>query len=256
MLEIDHIRNATIIVRVNQLSILVDPMLAEKGSMPSFTEKRFNPQKNPIVELPENTSELLKDVSHCLITHLHDDHLDAEGISFLRDNKVPVICSVNDRKALIDHDLNVIQAIDYYSKTEFLGGTIEGIPARHGYGKVAELMGNVMGFYISFMDDKSVYLSSDTVYTDDVHNVLKNYKPDISVVACGSAQLDRHEPILMTMKDIKTFIRNAPGAVIANHLEAVNHCPTTREDLKKILKNEGLSEKVSIPEDGETFKFI
>jgi hypothetical protein len=76
--------------------------------------------------------------------------------------------------------------------------------------------------------------------------------PNICVVACGSAQLDEHEPILMTMDDIIKFIKNAPKLVIANHLEALNHCPTSRKELKDRLRNENILEKVKIPEDGET----
>jgi len=40
--------------------------------------------------------------------------------------------------------------------------------------------------------------------------------------------------------------------VIANHLEALNHCPTTRSQLKQELGNSGLLSRVVIPSDGET----
>ena len=56
----------------------------------------------------------------------------------------------------------------------------------------------------------------------------------------------------MDMEDILKFVRNAPHQVIANHMEAVNHCPTTRQDLRNALKAKNLLEKVFIPEDGET----
>jgi len=59
----------------------------------------------------------------------------------------------------------------------------------------------------------------------------------------------------MTLKDIVKFIQNSPGKVIANHLEALNHCPTTREGLKEELKKQNLLSKVFIPYDGETLQF-
>jgi len=40
--------------------------------------------------------------------------------------------------------------------------------------------------------------------------------------------------------------------VVANHLEALNHCPTTRQELRERLRDENLSENIWIPEDGET----
>ena len=59
----------------------------------------------------------------------------------------------------------------------------------------------------------------------------------------------------MPMNDLITFVRKAPGKVIANHLEALNHCPTTRLQLKQILKENDLLSKTFIPDDGQTLTF-
>jgi hypothetical protein len=48
------------------------------------------------------------------------------------------------------------------------------------------------------------------------------------------------------------FARLAPGVVVANHLEAVNHCQTDRATLAARMAVEGLTDKVRIPADGET----
>ncbi|GLS90350.1 hypothetical protein GCM10007916_14170 [Psychromonas marina] len=40
--------------------------------------------------------------------------------------------------------------------------------------------------------------------------------------------------------------------MIANHLEALNHCPAKRQTLNDTVEMNGLSDKVYIPEDGET----
>ena len=80
---------------------------------------------------------------------------------------------------------------------------------------------------------------------------MTQLKPEISVVACGTAQLDIFQPLLMRMDDILKFVKNAPNQVIANHLEAVNHCPTTRKQLVEEVLKRGLSDKVFIPNDGE-----
>lgn len=252
MLSIHHIRNATMVIETEKHVLLVDPMLGEKGSITSFTEKRFKSQKNPIVDLPDNYENLLQKVTHALLTHKHDDHLDQKGIEFLKEKNIPVTCSINDKERFSAHGLNIYQCLEYWNKADFFGGSIEGIPATHGYGKVAELMGDVMGYFIVLDNKKSVYLSSDTVYTDAVDKVLRSYQPDISVLACGSAQLDEYEPILMTMNDIVKFVHNAPNLVIANHLESLNHCPTSRAELKRRLKKDDLLNKVWIPKDGET----
>jgi len=254
MLNIHHFRNATMVIETKKDVILVDPMLGLKGTMPTFTFFRFKAQKNPIVNLPEKCNEILKKVTHCIITHQHPDHIDKEGERFLIENNTPVTCSIKDEQVFKKKRLNVVNEINYWEESNFLDGTIEGVPAKHGYGFIAKPMGNVMGFYIKIPNQKSIYISADTIYTDTVDKVLKEYKPDISVVASGTAQLDIFQPLLMRMDDILKFSKNAPGKVIANHLEAVNHCPTTRIELRKELEKIGLSEKVEIPIDGEILK--
>lgn len=250
-MTIHHFRNATMVIETQKDVILVDPMLAPKGAMPTFTFFRFKAQRNPIVPLPESCKEILNKVTHCVITHQHPDHIDVAAEKYLKANNIPVTCSHLDEKVFRKKGLNVVQTIDYWKKSNFLGGTIEGIPARHGYGFIAKPMGNVMGFYIELPDEKSIYISADTIYTKAVDKVLKEYQPAVSVAACGSAQLDVFQPLLMTLEDILQFVKNAPGKVLANHLEAVNHCPTTRVALRELLKKEGLLDKVFIPEDGE-----
>lgn len=253
-MKIHHIRNASMVIETNDHVILVDPMLGPQASMPPFAFFRHKARKNPIVGMPANLDAILDKVTHCLITHLHPDHLDKAGEQFLKNKNIPVIGSIKDEKALRKKGLNVVQTVNYWERTEFLGGQIEGIPARHGYGFVAKPAGNVMGFYIELPEQPSVYLSSDTIYTNDVDKVLKAYKPEISVVAAGSAQFDIFKPLLMTVDDVLKFTKNASGKVIANHLEAVNHCPTTRTQLKELYAKEGLTDKTFVPEDGEVIE--
>lgn len=251
-MKVHHLRNATLAIETGDKVILVDPMLGKKGAAsPPFSIFRFKAQRNPIVDLPSNAMDILEKTTHCLLTHLHPDHLDREGLRFLRTKKIPVICSVKDEASLRKKGLNIAQTVDYWKESNFLGGKIQGIPAIHGYGFVAKLMGNVMGFYMELPNDKSIYISSDTIYTDHVHKVLTVFKPEIAVMACGTAQLDIFQPLLMRMDDILKFVKNAPNKVIANHLEAVNHCPTTRSQLKNEVSAIGLLEKVFIPMDGE-----
>lgn len=244
------------IIESSNKVILIDPMLGKKGTAsPPFTLFRYKPKRNPILDLPNNGMEIINKTTHCLITHLHPDHLDKEGEKFLRKKNIPIICSIKDKKELEKRGLNVVQTVNYWKSSSFLGGTIEGIPAEHGYGFSKKIGGNVMGYYIQLPNERSIYLSSDTVYTKDVAKVLREYKPDISVAACGRAQLDFFKPLLMTMEDIIRFVKNAPGKVIANHMEAVNHCPITRTQLEEELRKQGLSQKIIIPKDGGIMEF-
>lgn len=254
-MKLHHLRNATLVIETDEHVILVDPMLGKRKTIPPFTIFRYKPRRNPMVSLPKNSRDILSKVTHCVITHLHQDHIDKAGEVFLRRKNIPVTCSIKDEKILKTRGLNIVQSLNYWEPQDFLAGKITGIPAIHGYGFIAKLMGNVMGFHIELANEKSVYISSDTIFTEHVQKVLVEFKPEIAVVACGTARLDIGQPLLMRMNDILKFVALAPNQVFANHLEALNHCPTTRKELREALVENGLLDKVSIPEDGENVTY-
>ena len=260
-MKIHHLRNATFVIESGVNHILIDPMLSEKGALPPFARFRHKSQKNPIVSLPDNAYNILNKVTHCLITHSqkfgikalqHTDHLDDAGESFLREKHIPVVTREQDASYLRKRGLSVVTALKYWQPVELLDGKITAIPALHGHSWVHNLMANGAGFYLELPDEPSIYISGDTVYTKDVERTLTELKPDIAVMASGSASLDVGRPILMPLEELVTFVRNAPNKVIANHLEALNHCPTTRMQLKQKLEDNGLLSKIFIPNDGET----
>ena len=254
-MKLHHLRNATLVIETGKHVILIDPMLGKRKTIAPFTIFRYKPKRNPLTALPKNSRDILSKVTHCLITHLHPDHLDKAGEVYLRRKSIPVICSKKDEEVLTKRGLTVVQTLDYWEPQDFLDGKITGIPALHGYGFVAKLMGNVMGFHIELQNEKSVYISSDTILTKDVERALTELKPDIATVACGTARLDFGQPLLMRMNDILKFTVLAPGKVFANHLEALNHCPTTREELKQALTENDLMSKTVVPNDGDCVEF-
>ncbi len=119
-MKIHHLRNATFIIESEFNHILIDPMLSEKGELPSFARFRHKPMANPIVPLPDNSSKLLAKVTHCLITHSqkfsmkalqHTDHLDTAAESFLQSKKVPVVCLKQDAEYLQKSGLRVEKSL-------------------------------------------------------------------------------------------------------------------------------------------------
>ena len=254
-MKVHHLRNATFVIEAGGKFILVDPMLGNKGTLAPFTLFRFKARKNPLVSLPDNSQEILDKVTDCVITHLHPDHLDKVGEKFLTEQNSRVVCNRADESALRKKGLNVVNVLEPWKPQDYLGGKIVGIPAKHGYGWISGLMGKVMGFHIELPNEPSIYISADTIYTADVAKVFTELKPDIAVVAAGSARLDFGKPLLMNMDDILKFVENAPQKVVANHLESLNHCPTTRKQLKEELVKRNLLKKAFIPNDGESKEY-
>ena len=256
-MKIQHIRNACMIIHYNEHRILVDPCLNPKGSLPPYTLFRKRPKLNPIVDLPQNSESVLSQITSGLITHCrygHFDHLDKSGIRLLAKKHVPVYCNYLDEPYLRRRHINTIP-LKINQRTGFLTGSITAFPTAHGHGLAGMLMRPGTGYFIELAGDKTIYISGDTVMTQTVSHVLKNLRPDISILNAGTATLDFGRPILMPINEQLDFIRAAPGKVIAVHLDAFNHCLTTRDILRDAVSKEGLSGKVMIPEDGELMEF-
>lgn len=260
-MTIHHLRSATFIIESKDKFILIDPMLCKKGELPAFSYLKHSFQKNPIVNLPKNSDELLNKVTHCLITHsqkwgiellTHLDHLDPTGREFLLQNNTPITSLKKDGSFFKKHKLNITKELEYWKEEDYLDGKIMAIPAKHGHGFWHNFMANGAGYLLNLPDEPSIYISGDTVLTDDVRKVLKEFQPQITVVASGNASMDIGGDILMSMDEIIEFIKLSPSKVIANHLEALNHCPLTRVQLKNELEKHGLLDKVFIPNDGES----
>lgn len=263
-MKIHHLRSATCVIEAGSDYILIDPMLSDIGALPSFSHFRHRSQRNPIISLPETAEQVLERVSICLVTHCqkwglealtHSDHLDRVGKDFLREKNIPVVCPKGDGAYMVKNRLNLAGELTFWQESPFLDGRITAVPARHGHGWISRFMSNGAGFYLALPGQPSVYTCGDTVFTKDVARALTQLKPDIAVVAGGSAQMDIGGPILMPMEDIVQFIEMAPGRVVVNHLEALNHCPTSRIQLREELSESGLLSKTLIPEDGQTLVF-
>jgi len=62
--------------------------------------------------------------------------------------------------------------------------------------------------------------------------------------------------ILFSVDELVRLVRVARGQIVLNHLEALDHCPTTRRDLRARMRAEGLGDRVHVPEDGEALVFL
>jgi L-ascorbate metabolism protein UlaG (beta-lactamase superfamily) len=245
------------IIHSNKQRILVDPCLNPKGSLPPYTLFRRRPRLNPLVDLPLNSESMLSQITSGLITHCrygHFDHLDKSGIRLLAKKQVPVYCNYLDEPYLRRRRINTIP-LQINQRTGFLTGSITSFPTAHGYGLIGKFMGPGAGYFIEPAGDKTIYISGDTVMTQTLSHVLNDLRPDISLLNAGTAALDLGRPILMPIEEQLDFIRSAPGKVIAVHMDAFNHCLTTRDMLRDAVSKEGLSGKVMIPADGELMEF-
>lgn len=258
-MKITQLRNATVVIEIGASRILVDPMLAPENALPPlrlFGERR----RNPVVALPAAADAVLESVTHCLITHCqkgHFDHLDRAGKRWLRSRNVPVICTPHDAPYLRQRGLNV-QPLDegHEQPQALLGGRVRTVRCTHGRGMVGMLMEHGVGYFIEMPGEPSLYLAGDTILSPAVRDFVARHQPDVALVPAGGARMDVGHEIIMGTEEVIAFTQASRSAVVANHLEALSHCPVTRTELRAAAARAGVTDRLHVPADGETLEFV
>jgi L-ascorbate metabolism protein UlaG (beta-lactamase superfamily) len=256
-MNITQLRNATAIVDLGPYRILIDPMLADKDQLPPLKVSGGR-QRNPTVALPPVSDALLATVTHCLITHCqkgHFDHLDRAGKHWLRTTQIPVICTPQDAGHLRQRGLNVQALADGHQPQPFLDGRIRTVACTHGRGLVGLLMAHGVGYFIELPGEPSLYIAGDTILTETVLAFVRQHQPQVSLVPAGGARFDIGDDIIMGIDEVLAFAGAVTGITVANHLEALSHCPVRRIELRDAALRAGLLERLRIPADGETLAF-
>jgi L-ascorbate metabolism protein UlaG (beta-lactamase superfamily) len=241
------IRNATLLVRIAGLRLLVDPQLDPAGARPAVPGTP-NPRPNPLVGLPEPPQALVTGLDAVLVTHLHQDHFDDTARRLLPADR-PILCQTEDAERLRgDGFADVRPVVGELSLGEL---RIARTGGRHGTGEIAEAMAPVSGYVLRAPGEPVLYIAGDTIFGDDVRDALARHAPDVIVVNASAARFLEGDPIVMDADDVVAVAREAPGAhVVAVHLEAIAHATETRADLRARLQAEGLTDRVAVPEDG------
>ena len=235
------IRNATLLVRLAERTVLIDPMLDPAGARPPVGNTP-NQVPNPLVELPEPAEVIVQRLAGIVVTHLHRDHLDDAGIE-LSPKDVPLFCAPGDADTLRGHGFADVRAVD--DAADWDGVRVVRTDGVHGE------LGPSPGFVLAAEGEGTMYVAGDTIWCDEVRAAIDEHTPDVIVVNASGACFLGGEPIVMTTDDVVAVARYAPGArVVAVHLEAINHCLQTRADLHQRLHEEGLTDQVTVPEDG------
>ncbi|WP_255196085.1 MBL fold metallo-hydrolase [Halorarius litoreus] len=242
MVSVRLVRHATLDLDFGSARLVVDPMLAAPGEMDPI-ENSPNQQPNPLVDLPSFDTQVFDAI---VVTHLHDDHLDQLAKEVFP-TSIPVFCQPEDEQALAE-TFDDVRVVD--EAVTFDGVTITRTPARHGHGDLVEAMGPVSGFVFDDGTER-VYVAGDTVWYDEIDATLDAYGPDVAIVNAGAAQFLEGDPITMTKEEVAAFARATEAHVVAVHMDAINHCLLSREELTAYLEQEGLSDRVTVPADGE-----
>jgi L-ascorbate metabolism protein UlaG (beta-lactamase superfamily) len=240
------VRHATLLVRAAGLRILVDPQLDPKDARDPVPNT-FNPRRNPLVELPEPPEALIDGLDAVLVTHLHGDHFDDTARRLLP-KSVPVLCQPPDAERLRADGFTDVRPIDQEGALD--GLHVTRTAGHHGTGEIGDRMAPVSGFVLKAQDEPTLYIAGDTILCDEVREAVGAHAPRAIVVNAGAARFTEGDPIVMDNDDVVQLARETGALVVAVHFESVSHCTETRADLHERLRQEALTGRVTVPEDG------
>ncbi len=250
-MKIQLIRSATLRFEYAQQKFVIDPYLAAKHAMPSYT----GASPNPLVDLPCSPSKVLAGIEMAVISHLHSDHFDPAAQNLLAPD-LPIVCQPGDESELEARGFsNVIPVTDSIS---WQGITITRAAGQHGTGQVLEMMGDASGFVFQAQNEPTVYWAGDTIWYEAVADVIAQTRPDVIITHSGGAVWGDQVPIIMDAAQTVAVCHAAPGnsVVIATHMEALDHTTVSRAALRKHATANGIGpEKLLIPTDGEKLIF-
>jgi L-ascorbate metabolism protein UlaG (beta-lactamase superfamily) len=254
-MQLQLLRHAALVVHLGGKSLLVDPMLSRAEAMDPVANAA-NARRIPLVELPltdEQLTQLIGQLDGALVTHVHRDHWDSRAAELLPKN-LPILCQPVDVSRFQSEGFANVVPVE--TGLEWQGLHLERTGGQHGTGDIGQKMGTVSGFILRAAGEPSLYIAGDTIWCADVAAALNQQQPDITVVNAGAAQFLVGDPITMSAADVIQVCQHAPKTqVVAVHMEAVNHCLLLRNDLRAELERAGYTNRVLIPNDGETLTF-
>lgn len=247
--KIQLVRNATLLIDYAGQHMLLDPMFSSKGELGCWSGKGVTPS----VDLKMPISDIMEGVDFILVSHAHVDHFDDPAANSL-DKKLKLFGQQADKQFFLNKNFWNTEAIA--DSVVYNGVTIIRTDAQHGTGRMLKNMGDASGFVLKSSGCPTFYIIGDGVWTQGIADNIERYKPDYIVVNSGGAIMPGGfdaTPIIMDERQVMSLIQESGNAtIIAVHMDAVDHCHTTRAVLRNEAKKRNVAkDKLLIPEDGE-----
>jgi L-ascorbate metabolism protein UlaG (beta-lactamase superfamily) len=244
-----QIRNATLHIDYAGVRFLVDPMLADRGTVAGMPGTPNSELRNPLVDLPLAVEDIVN-VDAVILTQLYPDHWDDVAKRSL-DRSVPLLVqNQTDAATLRGEGFGDVRVLE--SRTNFRDVILTRAENSRADRGVTRGAGAVCGVVFRHPAERTLYLVGDTVWNDHVRQALSTYRPEVIVLNAGYAQMAGIGPVMMGAADVAEVALAAPDAtIVASHMEAFGHCLLTRDDLRDFAEWEGFSDRLFIPLDGE-----
>jgi L-ascorbate metabolism protein UlaG (beta-lactamase superfamily) len=178
--------HSTVLVEVDGLRVLTDPVWGERASPVSFAgPKRFQPVPVPIAALPP--------LDAIVISHDHYDHLDHGSVVELAKLGVPIVTSLGVGAQLEEWGVppSLVTELDWWESVELrarAGLSITAAPSQHFSGRIAASRNSTL--WSSFVlrgPHHSVFFSGDTGLTPEYEQIAARLGPfDLVMLEVGA----------------------------------------------------------------------
>jgi L-ascorbate metabolism protein UlaG (beta-lactamase superfamily) len=249
-MRIQLVRHATLLLDYANMRLLVDPMLSDAGAMAAI-QNSPQPRPNPLVALPMPVEQVLDGVHAVLVTHTHRDHWDDAAIQLVPKD-LPLFCQPEDLARM--ESTHFVNAAAVHDARNWSKICITRTGGQHGTGDIGKAMAPVSGYVLQNEGEPTLYIGGDTIWCREVSDAIEQFHPDVIVLNAGGARFLQGDPITMMPSDVIHVCHAAPKAkIMAVHMEAINHCLVTRDEL--VAQAEAAGVDVIIPGDGEDLDF-
>ncbi len=249
-MKLQLIRNATMRIEMAGTTLLTDPMLSDVGAIESWA----GIAPNPTTPLPMTMAEIMANIDAVLASHVHQDHFDKIAYETLP-KTLPVYCQPVDVERFREEGFKTINPVQEQMPLNQI--RITRTEGQHGSGDILNELGEVSGFVLEANHEPTVYWVGDSIWCQPVKQIVARVRPDIIIVHASGAKLPGSDVIIMDDDMVIALCNHAPQAtVVAVHMEALDHCFITREQLRQTAHKNGISNRqLLIPADGESLHF-
>ncbi|MDH5559473.1 MAG: MBL fold metallo-hydrolase [Deltaproteobacteria bacterium] len=181
--------HATLLLQINGLNIITDPMFSERASPFSFLgPKRILPPSLVIPDLPQ--------VDVVVISHNHYDHLDLDSVKDLNRQKggAPLfLVPLGLKTWFLDQGINNVIEFDWWDAYEYRGLKFYFVPAQHQSMRMAFLLDRnqtLWGGWVVQSGDYKFYFAGDSGYSKDFQDIGERLGP----IDLAAIPIDAYEP--------------------------------------------------------------
>jgi len=180
--RVTFINHASLLIQVDGVNILTDPIWSERASPFSFAGPAR--KREPGIQFKD-----LPPIHAVLISHNHYDHLDLSSLKMLRDRHDPLfVVPLGVDLLLHENEILNTRALDWFDQTDLPNIKIHAVPAKHFSGRgLGDTNQTLWAGYVIESGESRIYFAGDTGYGEFYGLIKKHFDIiDLALLPIGA----------------------------------------------------------------------